>query len=328
MPAKPTRDSYDAVIVGSGVAGALVAKQLGLAGRKVLILEAGPAAATNLNEYMKRFYSAWAKVPESPYPPELTTNFKTTDPGTLNVGRPTVLTLKAGAWQDPKQSYLIQRGPLPFASTYERVGGGTCLHWLGTSLRLLPIDFEMGTKYKKSVTWPNWPVTYAELEPWYGQAEAELGVSASREEQIYHHLTFSGEYPMPAIPKSLIDRAVASAINGMTVDGVTLTKDSVRSTPAARNSQPYQNRRVCGGNTNCIPICPIQAKYDPTITLSAAQSTGNVEICYQSVASELIIDDAGQITKLKYLQYDELTGPQTALRHRLCQDFHYRSKCH
>jgi choline dehydrogenase-like flavoprotein len=310
MPAKPRELRYDAVIVGSGVAGALVAKQLGLAGKKVLVLEAGPPAPTNLNEDMQRFYKAFAKVPESPYSPELFTNGKLTDPSTVNAGRPSVLTLKAGSWHDPHQSYLIQNGPRPFSSTYERVGGGTSLHWLGTSLRLLPSDFRMQSKHQRFV---DWPLSYDDLEPWYCRAECELGVSANREDQVYLDLTFSKnyEYPMPEIPKSLVDRAVASAIDGMTVDGVVLNKNSVKSTPAARNSQPFQSRRVCAGNTNCIPICPIQAKYDPTVTLNAAQSTGHVEFCYQTVVSELLIDNAGRISQVKYLQYDEPTGPQT-----------------
>src|SRR5580692_11121404 len=102
LPPKPQQPHYDAIIVGSGVAGALVAKRLGSAGKKVLILEAGPAALTNLNAYMKQFYSAWTKVPESPYLPDLFA-----DPSTLNVGRPNALNLTAEAWQDPKQSYLI-----------------------------------------------------------------------------------------------------------------------------------------------------------------------------------------------------------------------------
>ncbi len=300
LPAKPQQSHYDAIIVGSGVAGALVANQLGSAGKKVLILEAGPPAPTNLNEYMKRFYSAWTKVPESPYLPDLFA-----DPTTLNVGRPTVLTLTARAWRDPKQSYLIQKGNLPFGSTYERVGGGTALHWLGTSLRLLPSDFQMGRIYQK---FDNWPITYGDLEPWYCRAECELGVSAFSKDQSYHGLTFSKEYPMPGIPRSLVDVAVAKAINGMTVDGVALGDASVVSTPAARNSQPYQSRRVCAGNTNCIPICPIQAKYDPTITLNAALSTGNVEICYQTVASRLETDANQQVSKIYFLQYDKPTS--------------------
>lgn len=299
LPDKPRLSHYDAIIVGSGFAGALVANQLGLSGKKVLILEAGPAAPTNLNTYMAQFYSAWTKVPESPYPPDLFA-----DPSTINVGRPTVLSLTAKAWQDPKQSYLIQRGKHAFGSTYERIGGGT-MHWLGTSLRLLPTDFRMQKEYGLFV---DWPITYDELEPWYCRAETEIGVSASSQEQTYLGLTFSQEYPMPAIPKSLTDMAVAKAIDGMTVDGKTLTSGSVRGTPAARNSQPYQSRRVCAGNTNCIPICPIQAKYDPTVTLNAALATGNVEICYQTVASRLETDTKRRISRIFFLQYDKSTS--------------------
>jgi choline dehydrogenase-like flavoprotein len=300
LPDKPRLSHYDAIIVGSGVAGALLAKQLGLAGKKVLILEAGPPAPTNLNAYMKQFYSAWTKVPESPYPPDLFS-----DPSTVNAGRPSVLSLTAEAWQDPKKSYLIQKGKHPFGSTYERVGGGTSMHWLGTSLRLLPKDFRMMCEYS---IFEDWPITYLELEPWYCAAEKEIGVSAFRKDQTYLDLTFSEEYPMPGIPQSLTDVAVAKAIDGMTVDKITLTGKSVRSTPAARNSLPYQSRRVCAGNTNCIPICPIQAKYDPTVTLNAALSTGNVEICYQTVASKLETDANEQISKIYFLQYDKPTS--------------------
>src|SRR5262249_59874146 len=96
---------------------------------------------------MDRFLMTTAKVPESPYPPELFTGNKLTDPGTINAGRPTVLSLgangKFGDWQDPKQSYLIQKGPLPFASTYERVNGGTCRHPLRTHPRLRPPALQM-----------------------------------------------------------------------------------------------------------------------------------------------------------------------------------------
>src|SRR5439155_3681947 len=148
---------YDAVIVGSGVSGALIAKALGLAKKKVLLIEAGEKLPPNINAYMDRFLMTTAKVPESPYPPELFSGNKLTDPGTINAGRPTVLSLgangKFGDWQDPKQSYLIQKGPLPFASTYERVNGGTVRHWLGTCLRFVPRDFEM-KKYVDS--FPNW----------------------------------------------------------------------------------------------------------------------------------------------------------------------------
>lgn len=110
----PKLPSYDVVIVGAGVAGAMIAKQLGLAGKKVLILEAGAALPPNIVDFMETFYTSVAKVPESPYTPNLFNPPGTgtlTDPTTLNAGRPTVLTLGANNWQDPHQSYLIQKGP-------------------------------------------------------------------------------------------------------------------------------------------------------------------------------------------------------------------------
>jgi choline dehydrogenase-like flavoprotein len=90
----------DVAIVGSGFAGALIANELSPKGISVVILEAGPGVQPNINDYMKRFYKAAVKVPESAYPPELFA-----DPGKLAAGRPTSATLGPKSWQDPKQSY-------------------------------------------------------------------------------------------------------------------------------------------------------------------------------------------------------------------------------
>jgi glucose dehydrogenase len=313
MAAAPC-STFDAIIIGSGVAGALIAKQLGLAGKKVLIIEAGAEIPADINGYMQRFYKASAKVPESPYTPELfDARGNLNNPGEVNAGRPSVLTLGPWSWRDPKASYLIQTGPLAFGSTYERIGGGTATHWLGTCLRLLPSDFKMRTTYGQFV---DWPITYDDLNKdldnsWYGKAEFELGVSANVADQQYLGIKFPQgyEYPMPKIPLSKIDIAITSKTANLKLDGIPLT---VRSTPAARNSQPFQNRRVCAGNTNCIPICPIQAKYDPTITVNDALRTGNVEIWFRTVASEVVVGENGRISQINYLQYQDEKGRRTS----------------
>ena len=111
----------DVVIVGSGVAGALMAKRLAHKGKSVVILEAGAKIPANINAYMNRFFRASDKAPESPYTPE-----PSADPAWVNAGRPTSPMIGAKS----AQSYLIQKGPLAFGSTYERIGGGTALHWL------------------------------------------------------------------------------------------------------------------------------------------------------------------------------------------------------
>jgi choline dehydrogenase-like flavoprotein len=306
----------DVAIVGSGFAGALIANELGKGRIRVIILEAGAGIPPNINDYMKRFYMTSAKVPESPYTPEIFGPDGLSDPNTVKAGRPTVLTLGSN-WKDPKQAYLIQKGPRPFASTYDRVAGGTS-HWLGTCLRFVPNDFKMNTTYRQFV---DWPIGYDHLEEWYRKAEEELGVSADVEEQKYLGIQFPAEYnyQMPKIPSSTTDQYVDKSLNRIPLTaaeteflemGKPVDKIPLRGVPAARNSQPYRNRRACAGNTNCIPICPIQAKYDPTITLNDATNTGFVKIMDRTVASEILVDEDGRISGIKFIRYESDASPK------------------
>ena len=86
----------DVAIVGSGFAGSLIAKELsqkpidtpnGKRRLNVVILEAGPGVQPNINGYMKSFYKANAKVPESPYPPALGPSAPS---ATVAAGRPSL----------------------------------------------------------------------------------------------------------------------------------------------------------------------------------------------------------------------------------------------
>src|SRR6266567_2676205 len=311
---------WDVAIVGSGFAGALIAHELGKGRKNVIILEAGAGIPPNFNAYMRRFYSAAAKVPESPYTPEIFGADGLSDPNIVNAGRPTVLSLGPkdgfGDWTDPKQAYLIQKGPRPFASTYDRIAGGTS-HWLGTCLRFVPNDFKMRSQYGQSV---DWPIEYKDLNSWYGEAEAELGVSGDVDEQTYLGVEFSPgyKYPMRKIPNSTTDQYVDKSLNtdplaedetqflGMRTPP---TRIAVRGVPAARNSEPYRNRRACAGNTNCIPICPIQAKYDPTITLNDATNTGFVKLMHRTVAREILVGENGRVSQVNFISY---AGPKTS----------------
>ena len=314
----------DVAIVGSGFAGALIANELSQNGVSVVILEAGPGIPPNINDYMKRFYKANAKVPESPFPPELTdSDGNLVDPAKLAAGRPTVLTLSPTNWKDPKQAYLVQTGRRPFTSTYERVAGGTS-HWLGTSLRFVPGDFRMTANYGKNQAnfpLPDWPtaINSKAMSSYYARAEAELGVSADMKEQSFLGIDFPANYsyPMPRIPPSLLDQRIGEALTQLSEDdtkflgmGKPISEIKVRSLPAARNSQPYRNRRACAGNTNCIPICPIQAKYDPTITLNEATNNG-AKLIDHAVASEIILENE-RVSQINFIRYEKEAGPKTA----------------
>lgn len=256
-------DAYDVVIVGAGVAGALIGARLAQAGATVAILEAGPRV--DRDEAVNRYRAAIAKTPESPYP------------GTDWAPRPEVLDLDL---------YYVQAGPETFKSTYERRVGGTTWHWLGTALRLLPSDFELRTRYGVGV---DWPLSYQGLEPWYGEAEAELGVAGDGTRDLGSPR--SGGYPMPAIPISFGDQlwVRAAAALGWTVEA----------TPQARNSVAYQGRPACCGNAMCIPICPIQAKYDASYHVTLAENAG-ARLVENAVAHRLDVDAEGKVTAVGY----------------------------
>ena len=111
----------DVIIVGSGIAGALLAD--GVLPRRecgVAILEAGPRI--DRGQALARYFQAPFKTPESPYEATSEADFP--------------LTVEPGHW-------YRQSGPDPFKSTYLKAVGGTTWHWLGTCLRLLPNDFRM-----------------------------------------------------------------------------------------------------------------------------------------------------------------------------------------
>jgi choline dehydrogenase-like flavoprotein len=318
----------DVAIVGSGFAGSLIANELSKKGIRVVILEAGPDVQPNFNAYMDSFYRASSKVPESPYPPAVfgsDGNFK--DPGTVAAGRPSSLTVggskkpgdtKPPTWQDPNKAYLDQsKSTRPFKSTYERLAGGTG-HWMGLTPRLVPNDFRMASKYGKEHGFLDWPIGYEDIRHFYEQAESELGVSANVDDQripgIDDMFPDSYEYKMPRIPPSLFDQLVSDKLSQLDAKDTQflgmnrpVTSLAVRSLSAARNSQPYRNRRACSGNTNCIPICPIQAKYDPTITLNEATNNG-ARLVHHTVASEVLLEN-GRVSGIKFLTYDQENGP-------------------
>lgn len=310
-----TIEQAEVVIVGAGLAGSIVAYQLAMAGVEVLVLESGPEIPANRTQYLERFYTTTLKTPESPYPP-VTTLDPPRNPAGQNAPRATIADLILG-WDKPGVSYLVQKGPMPFTSTYERVGGGTTWHWVGTCLRMVPNDFRLRSLYNVGV---DWPIGYDDLQSAYCRAEAEIGVSANVADQAYLGMTFPEgyEFPMHSIPLSLVDGSFVAAVTGQTFDGLPLV---VSPTPAGRNSQPYAGRRVCAGNTNCTPICPIQAKYDATVTMNKALATGKVKVLYRTVATKLNVGLDGTIFGVEFKQYQLGDGPMTGFGEAIAQRY-------
>lgn len=316
-----SNEHYDAVVVGAGISGALIANQLSEAGFSVLILEAGDQA-NNRQSYIDTYYAATIKTPDAPYTRAGSPEDQGLSPSAPHPGVPVSPQWKnPDAYKTDSRYYLVQTGSVSFGSNYERLVGGTTQHWLGTCLRFLPEDFNTASTFGFAV---DWPINYDDLEPWYTRAESELGVAGSLGSDEIIGIKHSAPYPMPEVPTSYLDEYFMSKLNDQSINGVKL---NVVSTPQARNTIGYDNRPPCMGNTSCVPVCPIQAKYDATVHLNKAtnaHSTANgttsvpAKLLSRSIVYKVDVDPSSdQVSALHYKTWDGKEDSVSARRYIL-----------
>src|SRR5699024_4612498 len=254
---------YDVVFVGAGVASATAGARLAAAGASVVFLDAGPR--TDRDEAVMRFRGGQYPYESPKWAPQPTS--------------------------DDLDYYYVQDGKDKFGSDYERRVGGTTWHWMGTCPRFLPSDFEMKSRFGIG---EDWPISYDDIEPWYVQAEYELGVAGNDDEDAGSPR--SAGFPMPEIPLASGDQVFkeAAAKHGI----------EVISNAQARNSvDGYQGRAQCCGNATCIPICPIQAKYDAMYHIDLAEKNG-AEVIENAVVYQIDVDDNGEVSGVHYTSPD------------------------
>ncbi len=269
----------DVAVVGAGIAGALVADRLAAAGHRVIILEAGPLSEDR-QSLVGHYALAAVKTPRSPYPDN----------------QP-----PSPVWSpDSDKDYDQENPDTPFRSTYLRRVGGSTWHMLGNTPRHVPADFRLSKQYGQGV---DWPIDYDELEPWYCEAEAELGVSGDHTElDGLHGANRSRPFPMTKIWPAYGDIVVADAVRGLEFDSRVV---QLSTTPQARNSRPYDGRPACAGNSSCVPLCPIGAKYDATVHVGKARRKG-AELLVRAVVTRIAIDkNTLKIKALHFVRWDQ-----------------------
>jgi choline dehydrogenase-like flavoprotein len=259
--------SADVIIVGAGVAGSLAAARLAARGLSVLVLEAGPRV--DRGKAFETFSNASIKAPESPYPN---------------------MAFAPHPRSEAIDDYYVHDGPEKFRTTYLRQVGGTTWHWLGTTLRFVPDDFRLRSRFGLAV---DWPISYADLEPWYVEAERELGVAGDSAADL--QAPRSQPYPLPPIPTSYLDERVRRAL--------ARSPYAVVPTPQARNSRAHDGRPACCGSGSCIPICPVQAKYDATVHVTAAERAG-AQLVEEAVVSAVEVGSDRRVSLVRVKRPD------------------------
>ncbi|MGZ9722013.1 GMC family oxidoreductase [Rhizobium miluonense] len=318
--------SYDAVIVGAGISGAILAHELTSKGYRVLILEAGlgrDLSQDGYQRYLETFYSNPNKDNNAPFP---------RNPNAEMPRGPDLRKLAPG--ETNTEAYWVQSGPYVSDSVYTRVLGGTTVHWEAKAIRMLREDFRLKSNFGQGL---DWPIGLDDLMPFYDKAEFVLGVSGDAAAQRKVGVEYSSDdyvYPMVELQASYLDQIVSNGLKGMQaqIDGEKIDIDWI-TFPQAKNADPnpdyakwndgrpyqpvgaismHQNQEGerCQGNTNCVPLCPVQARFDARKVLIKAIKTGRAELVNQAVASRVFIHpETGAVTEIEVKRYEDRKSP-------------------
>jgi choline dehydrogenase-like flavoprotein len=262
-------EEVDFVVVGSGAAGGIVAKELSTAGFKVVVLEQGPWRTE------KDFVHDEIKI----FNQNLLTNDWEQSPNTFRK------TEKETAKNQP-------------CVLYGRMVGGTSNHFSANFWRFREIDFkEASVKGTLAGTgFTDWPITYQDLEPYYTKVDWEVGVAGAPGP---YDPPRSKPYPMPPHPPKS---------TGALLDiGAKKLGYKPFPAPMAVASKPYDGRSQCAQCGFCLGFgCEVRAKSSSLVTMiPKAVATGRCEIRPNSYVRKVETDAKGRATGVKYFDADK-----------------------
>jgi choline dehydrogenase-like flavoprotein len=278
QPKYKTSDDVDFVIVGSGAAGGIIAKELSGHGFRVVVLEQGPylSEADFTHDEVKVFAE------------DLLTNKPKLQPNTFR--------------KTPDEKAKQQR-----AIMYGRLVGGTSVHFTANFWRLHEIDFIERSKIGpiSGTGFADWPITYADLEPYYTKVEWEIGVSGLAGASPFDPPR-SKPYPMPPLPvksSGVIFERAARKLGWHPFPA-----------PMAILSQPRPGRSACVQCGFCLGFgCEVGAKSSSLATaIRMAEATGRCEIRPNSYVHRIEMDSTGRAIGATYFDKERNVHLQKA----------------
>ena len=284
--------TYDAIVVGSGAAGGMAANVLTAKGLKVLLLEAGKKI--NVEAELRSMQWPYDHPRRGDAPP----GWHALSLNEYNIRKPPYATPRdtaykhvysyVGGWggSDYVKNILVDEKQNPYTGTNyawvrARVLGGKTNIWGRLALRLSDYDFKAKTHDGYG---EDWPISYADIEPYYDRVDRYLGISGHKEglphlpDSIFQRSNKlnAGEIKLRNALKTM-GRTATPYRAGVTTDGV---KNKYRSKCFGRGAC----QRRPGG-------CDIHAAFDsPTGLIYPAMDTGNLTLRTNSTAHEILVD--------------------------------------
>ena len=266
----PENNTYDAIVIGSGISGGWAAKELTEKGLKVLMLERG----RNI-EHVKDYVNATKEIWEFPHRDSPTQQMKQDYP-VLKRDYP-LNESTFGSWANEKDCPYTEEKRFDWYRGYHV--GGRSLLWGRQSYRWNKWDFEANAKEGIAV---DWPIRYDELAPWYSYVEKFAGIQGTKEGL---DVLPDGEF-MPGMEMNVAEKDVAAKLKAHYKGNRHMFIGR-----SANITQPHHDRTNCQYRNRCWRGCPFGAYFSTqSATLPAARATGNLTLEANKIVTKLIYD--------------------------------------
>jgi choline dehydrogenase-like flavoprotein len=268
-------NTYDAIVIGSGISGGWAAKELCDKGLKTLVLERG----RNI-EHLKDYPTATKNPWEFPHRGQL--------PSTVREENP--VAGRCYAFEEATEHFFvkdkehpyIQEKPFDWIRGYHV--GGKSLMWARESQRWSNFEFTSPAKYGYGI---DWPIRYKDIAPWYSHVELFAGICGNRDGlEAMPDGEFLPPFEMNCVEKELKEKIEKKYKDRFMVHG-----------RGAHLTQPTelhlkQGRGQCQARDLCARGCPYGGYFSSvSATLPWAQKTGNLTIRPHSVVHSIIYDE-------------------------------------
>ncbi|GAA0878750.1 GMC family oxidoreductase [Algoriphagus jejuensis] len=269
---KPSKDSYDVIIVGSGAGGGMATKILAEAGLSVAVVEAGGDWDPAKEEDRTQLRFPW----ESPRR------------GASTQLRPFGdFDAAIGGWEMPDEPYTRKSGT-EFDWFRSRMVGGRTNHWGRISLRFGPDDFK-----RKSIDGlgDNWPIGYDDVKPYYDKVDKLIGVFGSKEGMRNEPDGLFLPPPKPRLHEMFMMRG-----------GKKLNIPVIPARLSILTKPINKDRGVCFFCRQCNRGCQAYADFSAsTVLVKPAMKSGQVDLFTHCMVRKVTSDDTGKATGVSYV---------------------------
>ncbi len=266
------KNTYDAIIVGSGISGGWAAKELCEKGLKVLLLERG-------SNVVHPDYPTATKAPwELPHRSRLTEEDK----------KQHFVQSRHYSFREDNKHFYMNDLANPYTETKRfdwvrgDVVGGRSLLWARACYRWSDLDFEANLQDGHGV---DWPIRYKDIAPWYDYVEKFTGISGQAEG--IPHLPdgiFQPAFEMNAVEKHFKQKIESAYADRRVIMGRT-----------ANLTKPVKGRGLCMARDLCHRGCPYGAYFSTNAsTMPAAYATGNLTVRPHSLVNRVLYDEQTQ----------------------------------